>query len=89
MRNLIKKYFPVQVGLIAWSVPQCAGGVFLLLEADQTALDDVVKKVVMNADDYKFTPGKNEQGLLTSAKNEQLQVTNREGAIDMIESVTF
>ena len=69
MRNLIKKYFPVQVGLIAWSVPQCAGGVFLLLEADQAALEDVVKKVVMDADDYKFT--------------------NREGAIEMIESVTF
>ena len=69
MRELIKKYFDIKVGLIPWTVPQCAGGIFVLLEADTMVLDEVAKKIKMKEEDYK--------------------ITTREGAIEMMESVTF
>jgi len=73
-RALVKKYFDVKVGLIAWSVPQCAGGLFLLIEpvkvqADQKILEDLLQKVVMKTDDYK--------------------IVSKEEAVEMMESVTM
>ena len=73
-RALVKKHFDVKVGLIARSVPQCAGGLFLLLEhlhvkADQKTLEDLLQKVVMKTDDYK--------------------IVSKEEAVEMMESVTM
>lgn len=58
MRELVKKYFPtVKVNMVPWSVPQCAGGIFFVIEADQQTLDDILQKVKMEKD-YKIGDGK-------------------------------
>ena len=66
MRNLIKKYFPtVKVGIIPWSVPQCAGGILFLIEADQETLNGILQKVKLNEEDYKFGTQEDARNMLS------------------------
>ncbi len=55
MNSLVKKYFPnIQIKMFAWSVPTCAGGVFLFIEGTKENLNDLLQKVKMNPDYYKI-----------------------------------
>jgi hypothetical protein len=55
LRAIIKTHFPtVKAGFYPWSVPQCAGGVIILLDSDEDILKVMAEKINLSTDDYKI-----------------------------------
>ena len=58
LRDIIKKYFKIKLWIHLWHVPNCAGGIFLVLNSNQKTLEDIVNKLKLDPIEYPITKKK-------------------------------